>query len=334
MNPGAHYLWEYALWGAFGGVAIETIEILGATKRVKALPWRVPGEVSAAAMMFCIAIRLALGAGLAVVLGQSGQISGGLGAMTAGVAAPLILEQMSKQIPAPMATAAAPARQPAADQAPPPTPVPADASAPQSSTLPAPVANERARRAPEYSDDPGAVTATRPPAGAEPATDTERRLAKALAMVLKVPQVPVDAHIIDELGATDVHVSVFFLTAQVPRLGASDIHQYPTIRALAEYVSTTPALPAEPPSQAEYVREDVPQQRTRRSAEEPALTVERARRSAEAQARIPAPVDAAPASSDAIPESDSSNHTPWTRQVLAGLARSTPAFRGWPRAVD
>jgi hypothetical protein len=92
-------LWEFLLWGAFGGIAIEAVELLAAAKRAKALPWRVPGEVTFGVMMFCIGLRLLLGATVAVLLGSAGQVSGALGAVAAGVAAPLILEQMGKRLP-------------------------------------------------------------------------------------------------------------------------------------------------------------------------------------------------------------------------------------------
>jgi hypothetical protein len=97
VNP-ALALWEYAVWGAFGGVAVEAIEILGAVKRTKGLPWNQPGEVTLGALLFTVLVRLGLGAGLAAALGEAGQISGGVGAVAAGVAAPLILEQMGKQL--------------------------------------------------------------------------------------------------------------------------------------------------------------------------------------------------------------------------------------------
>lgn len=99
-------LWEYALWGAFGGVAVELIEILGAVKRVKGLPWRKKGEVGLGAMLFCVAARLGLGSGVAVALADAGQIGGSIGALAAGAAAPLILEQLSKQLASQVGSAA------------------------------------------------------------------------------------------------------------------------------------------------------------------------------------------------------------------------------------
>jgi hypothetical protein len=117
-------LWEFALWGAFGGVAVEAVELLGATRRVGDLPWRVPGEVTARVMVLCTIVRLGLGAGLAVALGQAAQISGGVGAVAAGVAAPLILEQMSKQLPSPATGPSLPTAPAPQAPLPPPRPAP------------------------------------------------------------------------------------------------------------------------------------------------------------------------------------------------------------------
>src|SRR5882757_1072716 len=90
-------LLEYALWGAFGGIAIEAVEILGAISRVKGVPWGKPGEITLGALLISVLIRVGLGVGVAVALANAGQISGAVGAVAAGVAAPTILEQMTKQ---------------------------------------------------------------------------------------------------------------------------------------------------------------------------------------------------------------------------------------------
>ncbi|NMI00730.1 hypothetical protein [Pseudonocardia acidicola] len=92
-------LWEFALWGAFGGVAVEILQVIGAIKRTKNLPWLEYGEVSLPALLVSAVLRLGLGAGLAVALGQAGQIAGSVGAVAVGIAAPLIVEQMGKQVP-------------------------------------------------------------------------------------------------------------------------------------------------------------------------------------------------------------------------------------------
>ena len=92
--------WQYAAWGAFGGLAIELVEFYGAIRRTGGWPWKQKGEVRPAPLLASVAIRLFVGAGLAWALGVEQQVSGAVGALTAGVAAPLILEQLARQIPA------------------------------------------------------------------------------------------------------------------------------------------------------------------------------------------------------------------------------------------
>lgn len=271
MNPGLA-LWEYALWGAFGGTAIEAIEILGASKRAKTLPWRAPGEVSAGVMMFCIVVRLGLGAGLAFVLGQAGQISGGLGAVAAGVAAPLILEQMSKQIPGQMSPAAKPGDQPVEL----PQPRPVDPLVPSAVEPVRPV---------DLAEPPAR------PGSARPAARIERDLAAVLAEVLGVPQVPVDAHFFADLGADSMLMARFCAKLRkrddLPAVAMKDVYMNPTIRALAVACAPTSVSAAapEPPM-------------IMRAAPRGSVVVHRLRATTRAQ------------------------------QVLAGLARSTPAFGG------
>lgn len=91
--------WGYALWGAFGGLAVEAIEFSGAISRVKGWPWRTKGETPPLPLAVSVMIRVGLGFGLASAAGQAGAISGPWGAIAVGVAAPLLLAQMAKQVP-------------------------------------------------------------------------------------------------------------------------------------------------------------------------------------------------------------------------------------------
>lgn len=91
--------WEYVLWGAFGGLAVEAIQFHGAIQRVKDWPWRTEGESSAPLLLVSVVIRVGLGLGLALAAGQTGQVGGPIGAVAVGVAAPLLFEQMARQVP-------------------------------------------------------------------------------------------------------------------------------------------------------------------------------------------------------------------------------------------
>ena len=90
--------WGYALWGAFGGLAVEAIGFSGAISRVKGWPWRVKGETPPLPLAVSVVIRVGLGFGLAWAAGQAGVISGPWGAIAVGVAAPLLIEQMTKRV--------------------------------------------------------------------------------------------------------------------------------------------------------------------------------------------------------------------------------------------
>ena len=87
------------MWGLFGGFAVEGLEFSAAIRRVGTWPWRLPGEVGLVPLIVSIVIRLAVGAGLAAAAGSAGQVSGPFGALAVGVGAPLLIEQLARQVP-------------------------------------------------------------------------------------------------------------------------------------------------------------------------------------------------------------------------------------------
>jgi hypothetical protein len=91
--------WQYAIWGGFGGLAVEFLELYGAIRRTGDWPWRRAGEPRPVVFAVSVAIRVGLGMGLAAAAGDTDQISGALGAVAIGVAAPFLLEQMARQVP-------------------------------------------------------------------------------------------------------------------------------------------------------------------------------------------------------------------------------------------
>jgi hypothetical protein len=120
--------WEYAFWGFFGGFAVDGLEFAGAIRRVGGWPWRQPGEPGLLPYAVSVAIRLVVGAGLAAAAGTTGQISGPFGALAVGVAAPLLIEQLARQIPLTTSTPSLP-------------PPPSDQSASTMSSQPGPNAS-------------------------------------------------------------------------------------------------------------------------------------------------------------------------------------------------
>jgi len=93
--------WQYAGWGAFGGLAVELLEFHGAIRRTGGWPWRQKDEPGPGPLLVSVVIRLIVGAGLAWALGAAQQVSGPAGALMVGVAAPLIFEQMARQFQTP-----------------------------------------------------------------------------------------------------------------------------------------------------------------------------------------------------------------------------------------
>jgi len=83
-------------WGAFGGLAVEAIELYGAVRRAKTWPWNVVGETPLGPYVFSVVLRVFLGCGLGIAAAASGQVAGAFGAIGVGVAAPLIVEQLGK----------------------------------------------------------------------------------------------------------------------------------------------------------------------------------------------------------------------------------------------
>jgi hypothetical protein len=99
-------IWEYAMWGCFGGFAVEGLEFSGAIRRVGGWPWHQSGEPGPLPLAVSVVIRLLIGAGLAVAAGTTGQVSGPFGALAVGIAAPLLIEQLGRQIPGTISTGA------------------------------------------------------------------------------------------------------------------------------------------------------------------------------------------------------------------------------------
>ncbi|AEV85776.1 hypothetical protein ACWT_4755 [Actinoplanes sp. SE50] len=87
-----------AAWALVGGSVVEALELAGALRRAKALPWKRPGEPRLPAYLLSVVLRLAAGAGLAAVFGADGQLGGPFAAGSLGITAPLMVEKMLRQV--------------------------------------------------------------------------------------------------------------------------------------------------------------------------------------------------------------------------------------------
>lgn len=81
--------------------AVEGLDLYAAVRRHGCWPWRVrgPREVGAVGYVVAELIRLVIGSVLASALAESSQVTTAFGALAVGVAAPLIVERLTRAIP-------------------------------------------------------------------------------------------------------------------------------------------------------------------------------------------------------------------------------------------
>lgn len=89
---------EAALLGALGALSVEAVELMGALRRTKRLPWQIAGEPGLSVFLVSVAIRVLAAASFTAVLGSTDQISTPLAAIGSGIAVPLILERLLQSI--------------------------------------------------------------------------------------------------------------------------------------------------------------------------------------------------------------------------------------------
>jgi hypothetical protein len=101
---------QAGLWGVFGGFAVEGLELYAAVQRYACWPWHVRrsghgGEVREAGWLgYVIAelVRLLIGGGLAWAASSTGYLTGSLGALAVGAAAPGVIGQLMRAVPLPV----------------------------------------------------------------------------------------------------------------------------------------------------------------------------------------------------------------------------------------
>lgn len=99
-------LWQACLWGLLGAGLIEVRALWAAfhLSRDPAWPWRdIDGRPQWKGYAIAVACRLGMAAGLDAVYAAAHQIAGPLGAVTMGIAAPLVIQQMAAREHAPSA---------------------------------------------------------------------------------------------------------------------------------------------------------------------------------------------------------------------------------------
>ncbi|MFH9355045.1 hypothetical protein [Kitasatospora sp. NPDC017646] len=91
--------WQACLWGLLGSALIEGWDLYTAIHSAGGFPWKKRGKIRLAPYLVAVVIRVGVGAALAAVYSASNQIEGPLAAVTVGIAAPKILEQLARNRP-------------------------------------------------------------------------------------------------------------------------------------------------------------------------------------------------------------------------------------------
>ncbi|MFK0172616.1 hypothetical protein ACIQU5_27850 [Streptomyces sp. NPDC090306] len=89
--------WQACLWGGVGALLVEAADLLQVLQLRNKLPWKTRGGPPRGIYLLAAALRIGMGVGVASVLVVFGQVSGGFGAVIAGLAAPKIIEGLRRQ---------------------------------------------------------------------------------------------------------------------------------------------------------------------------------------------------------------------------------------------
>jgi hypothetical protein len=84
--------WGFCLWGGVGGIAITLADFIRDSTKKGGLPAR----YTQAPFLPGLLCRIVLGAITAEVLGDAHQVTGQLGAVSAGITAPLIISRLAR----------------------------------------------------------------------------------------------------------------------------------------------------------------------------------------------------------------------------------------------
>ncbi|MFF7984763.1 hypothetical protein ACFZDK_37575 [Streptomyces sp. NPDC007901] len=89
--------WQASLWGAAGALLVEAADLAQVLQVKNKLPWKVRGGPPRDIYLLASLLRTGMGVGVAAVLVVFGQVSGGFGAVLAGMTAPKIIEGLRRQ---------------------------------------------------------------------------------------------------------------------------------------------------------------------------------------------------------------------------------------------
>src|ERR1044071_9593079 len=91
--------WTASVWGLSGGACVEALALYGLIRRSENWSWRRPISQGLSAYLISVILRMGAGGVLAAAAAGSQQVSGPFAAFGLGVAAPLVVEKLSRAIP-------------------------------------------------------------------------------------------------------------------------------------------------------------------------------------------------------------------------------------------
>jgi len=108
--------WQASLWGAVGALLVEAADLAQVLQAKNKLPWKVRGGPPRDIYLMASLLRTGMGVGVASVLVAFGQVSGGFGAVLAGMTAPKIIEGLRRQTVVTAGTSDTPGASPGAGE--------------------------------------------------------------------------------------------------------------------------------------------------------------------------------------------------------------------------
>lgn len=121
---GAVPVWQACLWGLLGAGLVEAAEMWRLSRQMGRFPWTADGVPQVSAYLVALGLRLFMAAGLSAAYAAAGQVAGSLAALTLGITAPMVIQQLADHSPQPPGRP----KNAHADGAEPPLPLPTPAT--------------------------------------------------------------------------------------------------------------------------------------------------------------------------------------------------------------
>lgn len=105
---GSLEVWQACLWGMLGAGLVEASEMWRLHRHMQRFPWTANGKAQVKPYMVAVGLRFFMAGGISAGYAAAGQVAGSMAALTLGITAPMIIQQIADTPP----------RRPAADDVP------------------------------------------------------------------------------------------------------------------------------------------------------------------------------------------------------------------------